>query len=251
MRGASSDSCVACTASIVVKICDSGHTELAMVVRSLVCHADDVPAEGEIRMPFNGDVELTALVEHFVMSDRRYLQLLHGNYLGAPEEERSRFITALLADAREISGHAVRVLLGSEWRSRLTAAYLIAASRREQFVPVLGDLLVKSQFVYSGQGYCIALASVGTPAAATHLSAYLDRWLPDVEARYDQWWAMAALVSLDRRSGSNYSDSFLGAKGLWETWSQGRLSLESQVDLTDRLLSSLSGSPGAGVRPCH
>lgn len=190
-------------------------------------------------MPSDDDPELTALVERFVMPDRRYLELLHGNYLRKPAEVRSRFVGALLHDAREIADEAVGVLLTSEWRSRLTAAYLVAASRREQFVPLLGDLLLESQLVYSGQGYCIALASIGTAPAAARLAAYLHRWLPDMEARYDQLWAMAALVSLDRRSGSRYSDRFLAPDGLWETWCQARLNLDDQVHRTDTLLASL------------
>jgi hypothetical protein len=85
----------------------------------------------------------------------------------------------------------------------------------------------------------MALASIATAPAAERLTAYLDRWLPDVEARYDQLWAMAALVCLDRRTGSNYSDRFIGADGPWETWCQDRLALESQVNVTMDLLASL------------
>lgn len=108
---------------------------------------------------------------------------------------------------------------------------------------LLGDLLLESQFVYSGQGYCVALASIGTAPAAERLTAYLDRWLPDIEARYDQWWAMAALVTLDRRSGVTHSDRFLGADGPWETCRQGRLDLEDQVNFTQDLLATLSRGP--------
>ncbi|MFC6007467.1 DUF6000 family protein [Angustibacter luteus] len=198
-----------------------------------------MPDEREIPMPYDDDPELTGLFERFVMPDRRYLELLHGNYLAKPEQERLRFVYALLNDAGEINDDAVGVLLSSEWRSRLTAAYLVAASRREHFVPLVGELLIESQLVYSGQGYCIALASIGTTLATEQLTAYLDRWLPDVEARYDQWWAMAALVSVDRRTGASHSDRFLSADGPWESWSQGRLELEDQVNLTMSLLASL------------
>jgi hypothetical protein len=199
-----------------------------------------VPTEREIRMPFDDDPELTALVERFVMPDRRYLKLLHGNFLAMPDAERARFVSALLDDAREISDEAIGVLLTSEWRSRLTAAYLVAASGREHFVPLLGDLLIESQLVYCGQAYCIALASIGTTAAAERLTAYLDRWLPDVEALYDQLWAMGALITFDRRAGASLSDRFLGANGPWDSWEQGRLDLDYQVKLTTDVLAALA-----------
>lgn len=154
-------------------------------------------------MPLDDDPELTDLIHRFVMPHRRYLKLLHGNYLRMPAYKRRRFVRSLRQDSAEISDHSLGVMFSSEWRSRLTAAYLVAASKRANFVDELGDLLIESQLVYAGQGYCIALASIGTAAAADRLSAYLERWLPDVEARYDQLWAMAALVPSTREPGLN------------------------------------------------
>lgn len=207
-----------------------------------VTHTDDVSGENEIRMPFDDDPELTELIDRFVTPGNRYLELLHGNYLAKPEQELAQFLAELIADAHAISDEEIEVLLSSEWRSRLTAGYLIAAAPREQLVPQIGQLLIESQLVYAGQGYCIALASIGTASAADQLTAYLDRWLPKIDARGDQGWAMAALVSLDEEGGTNFSDRFLGPSGPWATWCQAHRDLDGQVRHTRALLKSLGAA---------
>jgi hypothetical protein len=131
----------------------------------------------------------------------RYLKLLHGNFLALREPERSRFGRELVASAREISDRDLAVLLDGEWRSRHTAAWLIGIGFRAGFRDRLGALLLESELGYSGQGYCFALARIADEAAAEHLAAYLDRYLPDPDCRFDQDWAMGALIHLDQRSG--------------------------------------------------
>lgn len=59
-------------------------------------------------------------------------------------------------------------------------------SRRERFRERLGELLSGSELTYAGQGYCFALARLGTAKDAELLVAYLERWLPRVDCRYDQ-----------------------------------------------------------------
>ena len=64
----------------------------------------------------------------------------------------SWFMWHLRADSRRISDADLRILLAGDWRSRLTAARLIAISDREQFVGELGALFTQSAVVCSGQG---------------------------------------------------------------------------------------------------
>lgn len=173
------------------------------------------------------------------MPGRRYLELLGGNFLRLPNPERAEFIARLRHDAEAITDHDLGVLLSSEWRARLTAGWLIATSKRAQYRDQLGDILVASQLVYAGQGFSIALASIGGDASAVRLSEYLDRWLPETTCRYDQHWAMAALVCLDDRLGSTYSARFLGPDGPWESWNRGQPPLEEQVQLTRTLLAEI------------
>ena len=45
----------------------------------------------------------------------------------------------------------------------------------------MGDRLAASQLVYAGQGFCVALVSIGGSEAAARLTEYLELWLPQVE----------------------------------------------------------------------
>jgi len=192
-----------------------------------------------MRLPGAGDLELALLVKRYVMPDRRYLKLLHGNFLGLPDRPQARFLRRLRRDADKISDDHIGVLLSSEWRSRLTASWLITTSERAQFVDPIGDLLVASDRVYAGQGFSIALASIGGNAAAARLSEYLKTWLPQTDCRFDQHWAMAALVCLDARSQTDHASPFLGPVGAWERWSRDPDELTEQVEYVQRLLTAI------------
>ena len=49
----------------------------------------------------------------------------------------------------------------------------------DSYTERLGVLLREGELVYAGQGYCVALALIGTTDAAEELCAYLERWLPE------------------------------------------------------------------------
>lgn len=173
------------------------------------------------------------------MRDQRYLKLLHGNFIRLSTLRRSKFTRGLRRDADAISDSDIQVLLSSEWRSQLTASWLIAASARGDFVGQMGDHLAASQLVYAGQGFCVALGGIGGPEAAARLTEYLELRLPQVKCRYDQPWAMAALLCLDGRAGSDHGARFLTPGGLWETWSVGEVDLTDQVAGTEALLEAI------------
>lgn len=102
------------------------------------------------------------------------------------EAERTSFLQLLAASARQATDDELATLLSSEWRARLTAAWLIGLDRREQFRARIGDLLLASEVSYAGQGYCFALARLGTTADAEVLAAYLNEYLPQPDKRYDR-----------------------------------------------------------------
>ncbi|PWI12037.1 hypothetical protein DIZ27_03640 [Streptomyces sp. NWU339] len=114
----------------------------------------------------------------------------------------------------------MEALLGYEWRSRLTASWLIGVDRRDRFRARIGDLLLASEVCYSGSAYCFALARLGTHADAEILTAYLDRYLPRTDLRYDQPAALGALLRLDAHLGTHHADHFIQPEGLWDRWVQ-------------------------------
>jgi Family of unknown function (DUF6000) len=180
-----------------------------------------------MRYPTPDDPELWAAIRRYVDTGSdtqlgRYLKLLHGNALDMTGTDRTEFKFAIGRDARQITDRELSTLLDSEWRSRLTAAWLIGLDRRMHFRNRLGEMLLDSELVYAGQGYCLALARFETSADADILCAYLDKYLPQLDRHYDQDWAIGALLHIDERLASNRADRFLTSGGLWERFAKSR-----------------------------
>lgn len=75
----------------------------------------------------------------------RHLVLNGARFLGPRWWHTTRFTRHLIADAAAIDDEELEALLGYEWRSRLTAGWLIGVNRREQFRARIGDLLSGSR----------------------------------------------------------------------------------------------------------
>ena len=175
-----------------------------------------------VRLPVPGDTELTAAVRRYVTPATgrlpRYLQLLHGNFVALDERKRRSFLGRLARSARQVSDRELAALLENEWRSRLTASWLIGLDTREQFRDRIGELLLDSEAAYAGQGYCLALARFATPADASLLAAYLATYLPQADKRHDQDWALSALLHIDAALGTDHAAPFLTDGGLRQQW---------------------------------
>ncbi|WP_366916384.1 DUF6000 family protein [Streptomyces sp.] len=152
----------------------------------------------------------------------RYLDLLHGNFVRLPAEERAQFLQTLGLDSRSVTDAQLEFMLQPNWRSRITAAWMIGLDHRERFRERIGGLLLASELTYAGQGYCIALALLGTAEDAALLTTYLDRYLRRPECRYDQEWALGALLYLDGTLGTTHATGFLEPDGLWSQWANDR-----------------------------
>ena len=148
----------------------------------------------------------------------RYLVLKSGRFLRPEWPHGESFAHHLIDDAATITDAELEALLGYEWRSRLTAAWLIGVDRRDRFRERIGDLLLTSEVCFSGSAYCFALARFGTHADAEILTAYLDHYLPRTDLRYDQHAALGALLRLDARLGTHHADRFTRPDGLWDQW---------------------------------
>ncbi|WP_217141238.1 DUF6000 family protein [Streptomyces sp. AC627_RSS907] len=177
-------------------------------------------------MPFQHPEEIGYgyVIERYVTrkdSDHpRYRDLKSGRVLRPGWPHAERFARHLIDDAATISDAELEALLGYEWRSRFTAAWLIGVGQRATFRERIGDLLLASEFCFSGGAYCFALARFGTHADAEILTTYLDRYLPRTDLRYDQPAALGALLHLDAQLGTHHADRFTEPDGLWDPWVQ-------------------------------
>ncbi|GGO82298.1 DUF6000 family protein [Nonomuraea cavernae] len=192
-----------------------------------------------MRFPIPPDFELIAVVRRYVSSGRgevrRYLKLLGGGFMMLPDRDLARFARSLAKDARRITDSDLEMLLDSEWRARLTAAWLIGLDRRTHFRERLGAMLLESELVYSGEGYCFALARFAEDSDAEILTAYLDHYLPRLDCHYDQDDAMGALLHLDERLGTDHAARFLVPGGLWERSTMRKVSPAEKKQVTDEL----------------
>ena len=172
-----------------------------------------------MRIPTPNDSEMMATIERYLSPEVGgwpwFMELLHANFLALPERERSGFGRELGLSARQVTDRELTLLLDYEWRSRLTAAWLIGVDRRTQFRERLANMLLESELVYAGEGYCFALARFADESDARHLVAYLERYLPDPQCYYNQDWAMGALLHLDERLGTDFAGRFLTRNGPW------------------------------------
>ncbi|MFC5105792.1 DUF6000 family protein [Kibdelosporangium philippinense] len=152
------------------------------------------------------------------MDRSRYVKLLHGNVVGLRGDERAEFTRAIAADAQSITNGQLDMLFDSDWRDQITAAWLAGLSHRTQYRDRIGEKLLASEMTYAGQGFCLALARFSGREDAWRLVAYLSHFLPQSACRYDQTWAMGALMHLDARLGTREADRFIGEGGLWKRW---------------------------------
>jgi hypothetical protein len=175
-----------------------------------------------IRLLSEEDPELIAAIHRYVTPGtgfrRRYMLLGGGQFVALDEGKRRRFLRKLARSARRVSDRELAVLLEGGWRERLTASWLIGLDSRGQFRDRIGELLLASEMGYPGQGYCVALARFATPADADLLVSYLDTYLPQLDNRYDQDWALGALLHIDAVLGTDRTARFLTDGGLWQQW---------------------------------
>ncbi|MCX6317117.1 MAG: DUF6000 family protein [Bacteroidetes bacterium] len=121
--------------------------------------------------------------------------------------------------AMEIDVEVVRQLLGYfDWRCRITGAYFTAINQYASLEEIIGNHLLKSEVVYAGSGYCLALASMGTEKAADYLYSYLQYYLTRKDLWYDQGDAFCALeyISPARAAGLlDLWEAFVADKENW------------------------------------
>ena len=143
-----------------------------------------------------------------------YLRFLHGNFTRANEVEGAAFRQAVATAASEISDDQITCLLTErEWRGRLCAGWFVGLSGRFEFIPRISELLLASEMVYAGQGYCLALAVIGNEECANCLRAYLDKYLPLNDKIYNQDWAIGALAQVRGEAPLEYLQEAMWREG--------------------------------------
>ncbi|MCO5971319.1 DUF6000 family protein [Actinoallomurus soli] len=162
-------------------------------------------------LPAPHESELRALERRYVSWSQtgplrlRYLKIMGVNALRDGEPRRSLLVQSLAEDARQITDDELGLLLTSEWRARLTAAWLIGLDHRTQFRDRIGSLLRDGPLMKAGAGYSLALARFGQHSDAALLATCLERRLSMPEPFYEQHFVIGALLYLDERLGTDHA----------------------------------------------
>ena len=144
-----------------------------------------------------------------------YLNILHGNYAFSLSDEN--FMAKATGALQKITPEVVSGLFDDvDWRSQITAAWFCGIKRWTQYEDVIGTKLLESRACYAGQGYCFALANFADEKSTNYLVTYLDKYLVQLDKYYDQGWALAALMWIDKVRKTDCSSRFLAPNGLWD-----------------------------------
>jgi Family of unknown function (DUF6000) len=134
---------------------------------------------------------------------RKWVHPFYLNLLNLYKVE-SKLVAAMSPLLSEVNEELVLDLLSQfDWRPRLVGAYLVALRRLSGLETVIGQLLLRSDVCYAGQGYCVAIAELNSSAGVEFLSKYLDYYLGQVNLWFDQGEAMAAIHYLDTVNQTN------------------------------------------------
>ncbi|BCM88856.1 hypothetical protein IAD21_00698 [Abditibacteriota bacterium] len=108
-----------------------------------------------------------------------------------------------LACAQATPELALSLLAKFNWRPRVVGARCVAVRQFFELQAEISALFLRSDVCYAGSAYCLTLTSLGNAAAAETLATYLDYYLNRPDLYFDQGEAMAALLYLDERMGTN------------------------------------------------
>lgn len=163
---------------------------------------------GDVLSVFCDDFYMKFL--HLTLSDRRFEDVIE-----VLPKRLARILPFADDDILEIV-HSV------DWRGRLVSGVFVGILKKHSWLDRIGTELVLSRGPYAGVGLAFAMLRFG-PAGVPYLQKYLRKWLPRTDCAYDQYWVMAALKLSDEIHGTNLSEEFMGAGGLWATsWSARR-----------------------------
>ncbi len=62
------------------------------------------------------------------------------------------------------------------------------------------------------------MACFGDEQSANYLVQYLDKFLPQLDCYYDQYWVMPALIWVDKKNKTHKSERFMTEGGLWDKY---------------------------------
>ncbi|MGK5632036.1 DUF6000 family protein [Streptomyces sp. URMC 123] len=190
--------------------------------------------------------EALAATRRYVIPGRRYMKLHGWNLTHMDQAQRSNFMKNLYDSASIATAEELAILLKGEWRMKLTAAWMIAATRRTEFRRLFSRLLMNGG-TETPKGYSVALARFGSHEDAQILEIYLRSSLTAGAPYAAQDWPLGGLMLLDSKLGSGYANSFLEPSGPWESWF-GSTEMPNVAQLLPQIMHFMDETEAASQR---
>lgn len=155
-------------------------------------------------------------------------------------KDTDEFRQKYLAVKSSIDIKLVSKLLGDfNWRPRSVGAYFAALGGMNELEEHIGKLLLRSDVCYTGNNYCLALASFSSPAAIHYLEQYLEYYLEQPDLWFDQNSAMAALSYIGAKQGEDLITPYIP---LWQKFiaNKPNWDLAESIELFSQQMSALN-----------
>lgn len=149
-----------------------------------------------------------------------YTVLMHGNFANDPDVAEDT-LHKLFTRGPELPEDTLRAWIHDTWRNALCGGWYAGIQKNAALLPDLREELLASRSCFQSQGYCFALARLGTPEAVNALLDYLKEYLPVGDREYDQRWAIGALTWLDNQHSTTHATAFMEPE-LWDVVHFGR-----------------------------
>jgi hypothetical protein len=135
--------------------------------------------------------------------------------------ERELFVRELVQAAGEITPAELGILFEGGWRERKTASWLVVVADRTEFRSRTGEL--------------------------DPVCRYLERYLLRRDLRYDQTFALSALLHFDAVLGTERAPRYLAAGGLWQQRSDARPGMVRDPQEWRQVVAQLCSFAGKGA----
>lgn len=142
--------------------------------------------------------------------------MTHTHIFQKPTEEQLEFKQKLIDIVEITTDDILRKLLGNiNWRFSLVGSWLVFIKNKTEFTNEIGEFLISGK---AGTiGYCYCLAKFGSKECSEYLTKYLEEELQFEKFPVEKFQDIAiyALIFIDKKNKTNFSEKFLKPSGLW------------------------------------
>ena len=165
------------------------------------------------------NIEVIYEDNHLIVINKRSGDIVQGDKTG--DKPLLNIVKDYIKIKKEVNSEIVKRIIGeNNWREKIVGAFFCAIENLTEFEDIIGISFLKSEFVYQGKGFALALASFSSEKSINYLKKYLDYYLTRQDLEYDQNYAMSALKWIDEKTKSEHTEEYKQKYAEWEKGSK-------------------------------